>query len=189
MLQAVDRYERDGTLIQIAGGRSAGVGHTRGPDGYGRHTAMHGDQSDARIIEATRRRPILARAGLMWLKMRLIHGQLMLSAEELARAARSLLWLRWWAMFAVEAKVAEPLASLVAKFEELERDSQSLFVHQELQFARGCLAFVRGDLKAARSLIEPLAEKLGSAAPLPRLGPSNEAQRMWPEAAPSTRLS
>jgi tetratricopeptide (TPR) repeat protein len=119
---------------------------------------------------------------LMWLRMRL--GQpVVLSQEELARAARSVLNLRWWAVFAVEAANPEPLATFVAKFEETERGSQSMFVREELQFARGCLAFVRRDLKTARRLLEPLAESTDVSHRFHVLARLYDALSMWPEAA------
>jgi tetratricopeptide (TPR) repeat protein len=185
MLQAVDRYERDGTLSRSQAADRRGWAHEKA-----------GRLRDTLRMQEIVRREDLKQQGesnfgacrVMWLKMRLSRPA-MLSPEELARAARSPLWLRFWAIVAVETKVAEPLATLIAKFEELERDTQSLFVHQELQFARGCLAFVRGDLKAARRLIEPLAENTEVPHRFHVLGRLYEAQRMWPEAATSTRPS
>jgi tetratricopeptide (TPR) repeat protein len=91
--------------------------------------------------------------------------------------------LRWWAVYAVEANAPEPLASLVARFEETERGSQSAFVREELQFARGCLAFVRGDLKTARRLLEPLAENTDVSHRFHVLARLYEAHSKWPEAA------
>ncbi len=124
----------------------------------------------------------LSTSTLMWLRMRL-GRPVVLSQEDVARASKSLLGLRWWAVFAVEADSPEPLASLVARFEQTERGSQSVFVHEELQFARGCLAFVRGDAKTARRLIEPLAENTEISHRFHVLARLYDAHSMWPEAA------
>ena len=116
----------------------------------------------------------------MWLRMRL-GRPVVLSQEDVARASKNLLNLRWWAVFAVEETVGTP-GELVARFEQTEHGSQSVFVCEELQFARGCLAFVRGDAKTARRLIEPLAKHRNSNRfhVLARL---YDAHSMWPEAA------
>jgi hypothetical protein len=71
----------------------------------------------------------------------------------------------------------------VARFEQTEHGSQSVFVHEELQFARGCLAFVRGDTKTARRLIEPLAENTEISNRFHVLARLYDANSMWPEAA------
>ena len=75
------------------------------------------------------------------------------------------------------------MASLVARFEQTERESQSVFVREELQFARGCLAFVRGDAKTARRLIEPLAENTEISNRFHVLARLYDADSMWAEAA------
>jgi tetratricopeptide (TPR) repeat protein/tRNA A-37 threonylcarbamoyl transferase component Bud32 len=179
-LQALDRYEREGML-------------SRGQVAYNRAltSTRSGRLKDAQPQQEIARREELKAQGaqfdlitstLMWLRMRL--GQpVVLSQEELARAAKSLLSLRWWAVYAVEANAPEPLASLVARFEETERGSQSAFVREELQFARGCLAFVRGDLKTARRLLEPLAENTDVSHRFHVLARLYEAHSKWPEAA------
>ena len=121
-------------------------------------------------------------ATMMWLRMRLARP-IVLSQEHLARAARSLLNLRWWEVLAVEAEASEPLAGLIARFQELERGSQSSFVREELQFGRGCLSLVRGDLKTARRLLEPLAENTDVSHRFHVLARLYEAHSMWPDAA------
>jgi hypothetical protein len=118
----------------------------------------------------------------MWLNLR-TGRPVVLSQEDVARAAKALLSLRWWAVFAVEANIQEPLATLVATFQEMERGSQSSFIREELQFARGCLALVRGDLKLARKLIEALAENTEVPHRFQILARLYEAHSMWPEAA------
>ena len=124
----------------------------------------------------------------MWLRMRL-GRPVVLSQEDVARASKNLLNLRWWAVFAVEANSPEPLANLVARFEQTERGSQSVFVHEELQFARGCLAFVRGDAKTARRLIEPLAENTEIRTAFTSWLASTTRTACGPKRPPGTRLS
>jgi hypothetical protein len=58
-----------------------------------------------------------------------------------------------------------------------------MFVLEELQFARGCLAFVRGDLKTARRLLEPLTDNTDISHRFHVLARLYDAHSMWPEAA------
>jgi hypothetical protein len=180
MLQTLERYDNEGTLsrARVAGYRA--VAHMNS----GRLMEAHTQQ------ELVRREELKAEGApfdlntsiLMWLRMRL-GRPVVLSQEDVARASKSLWSLRWWAVFAVEANSPEPLASLVARFQQTESGSQSVFVREELQFARGCLAFVRGDAKTARRLIEPLAEHTEISHRFHVLARLYDAHSMWPEAA------
>ncbi len=180
MLEALDRFEREGKLPGAAVAVYRAWTHI-----------MSGRLREARTLQEIARREELKAIGtpidlttlnLMWLNLRL-GRPVVLSQEDVARAAKALLSLRWWAVFAVEANLQEPLATLVATFQEMERGSESSFISEELQFARGCLAFVRGDLKAARRLIEPLAQNTEVPLRFQVLARLYEAQSMWPEAA------
>jgi serine/threonine protein kinase/tetratricopeptide (TPR) repeat protein len=180
MLETLDRYEREGRMSK---GQMAGVrGWTHMRAGRLREAVALNEISRLEDIKA-QKTPDITTFTSAWLKMRRDGRRPVFSQEDVARFGNTLLGLRWWALFAVEANVAEPLASLVAGFEEMEQGSQSLFVREELRFARGCLAFVRGNLKTARTLIEPLARDSEVASRFHVLARLNEAQRMWPEAA------
>jgi eukaryotic-like serine/threonine-protein kinase len=180
MLQTLDRYESEGRLSRphVAGQRA--WAHMKA----GRLKDAQPQQEIARReeLKAQGAQLDLSTSTLMWLRMRL-GRPIALSQEELARAAKSLLNLRWWAVLAVEAHNPQPLASLVASFEETEGGSQSAFVREELQFAHGCLALIRGDLKTARRLIETLAANTEVSHRFHVLARLYEAHRMWPEAA------
>ena len=184
LLDTLDRYEQEGRMSkgEVAGAR--GWAHMRA--GRLREAQALNEISRLEDLKA-QKTPDITTFTSAWLKMRRDGRRPVFSQEDAARFGNSLLGLRWWAVFAVEANVAEPLASLVAKFEEMEQGSQSLFVREELQFARGCLAFVRGDLRTARTLIEPLARNSEVANRFHVLARLNEAQGMWPEAAAQYR--
>ena len=144
MLQTLERYDREGTLSRARAAGYRAFLYMRS----GSLMEAHTQQQILRREEIKEQgAPVnLSTSVLMWLRMRLGRPVVLLQ-EDVARGSKNLLNLRWWAVFAVEANSPEPLADLVARFEQTERGSQSVFVHEELQFARGCLAFVRGDAR------------------------------------------
>jgi eukaryotic-like serine/threonine-protein kinase len=178
MLQTADRYARDGTLSRGQAAWYRGLAYMR-----------TGRLREAQALLEIDKRETIKADGipggstllLAWLGVRLSGRRAVLSDEDLAGIEPS--GLRWWAVFTVEADVPEPLATLVATFQEMERGSHSRFVREELQFARGCLAFARRDLMTARRLIEPLAANTEMPHRHQALGRLYEAQGMWPEAA------
>jgi len=117
-----------------------------------------------------------------WLEMRRGHLRAF-SPEQVEAAENSLLYLRRLVIFSVDAKVVEPLPRLLRTYETAEKGSQARFVRQELQFARGSLALIRGDAVGARGLLEPLVRNSIIDQRHEVLGRTYEALRMWREAA------
>ena len=63
------------------------------------------------------------------------------------------------ATFSVETQIEEPLAQLIEDHARSLKDSRSRYVREELQFARGCLALIRGETQKALAMLEPLARR------------------------------
>jgi tetratricopeptide (TPR) repeat protein len=178
LLQALDRYEKEGKLLRRDAANYRVWSHQK--SGTLREALRM--QEIARREDLKRGSPFdLSTPTMVWLRSRFGRPS-MLSADDVARAAQSLWPLRWWAIVAVEADSAEPLASIIEKLAAMEADSPSLFVQQELGFARGCLAFVHGDLTAARRLLEPLAQDTEVRHRHHALGRLYEAQGRWSDA-------
>ena len=180
MLQTLDRYEREGKLsrAQVAGQQGLDAHDVRKAEGS---ADSAGDRETRGAQGGRNGRLISARCTLMWLKMRL-GRPVVLSQEDVARAARpvgpSLVGgLRGGSR--QSGTFSDPRCEIPGDGTRLSKP----FVREELQFARGCLAFVRRDLKTARRLIEPLAENTEVSHRFHVLARLYEAQGMWPEAA------
>ncbi len=92
-----------------------------------------------------------------WLDMRQPGSRPELS-NDAWKPVEDYLWnLPVFSTFSVAIRAEEPLARLVEAHESAQRDSESRYVREELQFARGCLALIRGEHEEARGLLEPLA--------------------------------
>jgi len=91
-----------------------------------------------------------------WLEIRRSGSQHILSAAHVKAPRNNLRYLRDLAYFSVEMGLTEPLASITHEHEVTQKDSQSSFVNEELQFAHGCLALIQGNAEEARKLLEPL---------------------------------
>jgi tetratricopeptide (TPR) repeat protein len=75
------------------------------------------------------------------------------------------------------------LEEVIQEHERAEEGSTSRFVREELQFANGCLALIRGEVDRSRELLEPLAHNSNSLLRHDALGRVYEALAMWREAA------
>jgi hypothetical protein len=155
LLQALDRYDKEEML-------------PRAQSAWCRVWAylFSGRLRDAQTLQEIGRREELKAQGsgldlststLMWLRVRL-GRPVVLSEDELARAAKSLWNLRWWAVVAVEANAPEPLASLVARFQETERGSQASLSARSCSSRAGawrsCAATRRQRAGCSRPLVE-----------------------------------
>jgi tetratricopeptide (TPR) repeat protein/predicted Ser/Thr protein kinase len=97
----------------------------------------------------------------IWLAMRTGAGAPRLSQDALKPAREGLTTLPGFATFSVESRIEEPLAGLIKEHETFEGESMSRFVREDLDFARGCLALIRGAAQTARTILEPLARNSG----------------------------
>ena len=92
-----------------------------------------------------------------WLERRL-DGKLFTQLPAFVRSAESRLnFLPKLSGFSVDAQIVEPLAGVIEMYEQALKDSNTRFVREELQFARGCLHLIRGEAERARDTLEPLA--------------------------------
>jgi tetratricopeptide (TPR) repeat protein len=129
-----------------------------------------------RLAEARKQAPAAARAAdeahdllrrywaeltQIWLAMRTGAGAPRLSQDALKPAREGLTGLPGFATFSVESRIEEPLAGWIKEHETFEGESKSRVVREELDFARGCLALIRGEAQTARTILEPLARNLG----------------------------
>ncbi len=118
-----------------------------------------------------------------WLDVRRSGGRVALSADQAEPARSGLTAVPVLAAFSVEAGLKEPLAGIIRAHEAAERGSRSRYVREELAFARGCLALVRGEAAEARKLLEPIARNSILVRRHRVLGRAYEALRLWSEAA------
>ncbi|MCZ6696069.1 MAG: protein kinase, partial [Acidobacteria bacterium] len=118
-----------------------------------------------------------------WLQVRRTGRPPVFSDEQLKPAMESMLYLPGLTTYCVELGCADPLERVIPIHEAAEEDSDSRFVREELQFARGCLALIRGEHEAARVLLEPLARDSTLFRRHWALARLYEALERWPEAA------
>jgi tetratricopeptide (TPR) repeat protein len=118
-----------------------------------------------------------------WLEMRQRGRCITSSSEQIEPARSSLFFLPDLAAFCVDAGLEEPLVGLIDVHEAAEKDSKSRFVHEELQFARGCLQLVRSRALGAREILEPLAHNSNLTRRHRILARTYEALSLWCEAA------
>ena len=119
----------------------------------------------------------------IWLDARLRGIAARIPPEIVDRSRRALWSLKPLTPFCVEFHLEEPLAQVLQSLEAGERGSKSRFVREELQFARGGLALIRGRREEARALLEPLARGSILVHRHRMLGQAYEALGRWKEAA------
>ena len=120
---------------------------------------------------------------LAWLEARHSSRPVPVREESLTHVRGSLPELVDFATFAVDMRWGDELEQLIQEHEIAEEGSKSRFVREQLQFARGCLALIRGEAQEALRALEPLARKSTLAYRHLVLGRTYEALGMWTEAA------
>jgi tetratricopeptide (TPR) repeat protein len=118
-----------------------------------------------------------------WLRHRRDGLRPTLSADQIKPAREGLLFLPGLASWSLWMNVAGPLEEVIQEHERAEEGSTSRFVREELQFANGCLALIRGEVDRSRELLEPLAHNSNLLRRHDALGRVYEALAMWREAA------
>ena len=118
-----------------------------------------------------------------WLEKRRSSGQPTFTSDHLKAVRSNVIYLPDLALFAIEMELTEPLAEITHELEVMHKDSESSFVRDELQFAHGCLALIRGDVEGARKLLEPLARASTSRRRRHALARVYDALGSWREAA------
>ncbi len=118
-----------------------------------------------------------------WLESRRTGAPPRLGMEQVRLVRDNLLYLPQFAAFSVDVEAEWPLSALIARHEEAERGSTSRFVREELNFARACLAVVRGEPGKARPILEVLARSSLLTRRHHMLGRAYEGLGMWREAA------
>jgi tRNA A-37 threonylcarbamoyl transferase component Bud32/tetratricopeptide (TPR) repeat protein len=118
-----------------------------------------------------------------WLEKKRSGRQPIFTSDHLKAVRSNLEFLRNLALFSVEMELAEPLAEITREHEVIHKDSESIFVREELQFAHGCLALIRDDAEEARNLLEPLARASTIGRRHHVLARVYEALGLWREAA------
>ncbi len=131
----------------------------------------------------SRREEIFTRLVQAWLSARKGSEPPLLSLERIEAARDSLDSLQKVALFSVDLGDDEPLATLIRYQEEATKELQNRNVREQLQFARACLALIRGGGEQSRRLLEPLAHESIEIDYNRVLGRIYEALGMWPEAA------
>jgi tetratricopeptide (TPR) repeat protein len=136
-------------------------------------------------VEWMGRGPTMYWLGLLeaWVRHRRDGLRPTLSAEQLKPARENLYYLPGLASWCLRMNVAEPLEGAIQEHERAEEGSTSRFVREELQFANGCLALIRGEVDRSRELLEPLAHNSSLLRRHDALGRVYEALAMWREAA------
>ncbi len=119
----------------------------------------------------------------IWLGYRKTGRPAELPHQELKPAMESLRLLPKFSRRCVELQYGDPLERVILEHEEAEKGSTSRFVREELQYARGCLALIRGENERARDLLEPLARDSNLLRRHWALARAYEASEMWQEAA------
>jgi tetratricopeptide (TPR) repeat protein len=118
-----------------------------------------------------------------WLALRRVRPHMSLHSETFTPFENDLVYLENLIVHSVESGQAEPLARVTAVHEAVERGSNSRFVREQIGFAHGTLALIRGQPARAREILAPLtrASKIQSRHHV--VGRAYEALGLWREAA------
>jgi tetratricopeptide (TPR) repeat protein len=106
------------------------------------------------------RKPVLryvAESKLAWLEERRGGKDTRLGDESIGLILNQMSYLPDFATFSVDMHWMHDLGRAIRAHEVEQKGSKSRFVREELEFARGCLALIRGDGQNARAVLEPLA--------------------------------
>ncbi len=118
-----------------------------------------------------------------WLSARRGENPAPLSEEQTKAARTSLLPVRGLATFSVEIAQVEPLARIVEEHRAFEKDNPSRFVREQLEFADGCLALIRGQAEKARQILEPITRTSLVVNRHHVMGRTYEVLELWSDAA------
>jgi tetratricopeptide (TPR) repeat protein len=131
---------------------------------------------------------ILAGISRTWLVARRTGRSPPLPPEVAALAEADLGGVRQLAAYAVDLRLTEPLEHVIGVLERRAGGSPPRLVREELQFARGCLALVRGRAGEARDLLEPITRGSAFHARHFVLAQAFEELGLWRDAAAEYEL-
>jgi tetratricopeptide (TPR) repeat protein len=91
-----------------------------------------------------------------WIETRLGEGSQEISPDAIRWVENGLPNLPDLVILSLETGSAQPLERVISAHEQVEKDSKSQFVREELAFARGSLALIGGDSARALEILEPV---------------------------------